>query len=219
MRRHAIIALASCGVLGLIPLCVAQTALPGEAGQTLSVQKSSPQLLAPSQPQPAETVTPPTVKPAPSPAPSAAPTEVKTEKYTTMRPPMPTTPVQESAPASSQQGDFSSPEKLMDWMSNYRSHKTPWRVPAAVHAMQDYGLFADEEKAWFCTGFIAGVLGSNPKDGPKLIPGMFPMPDKEQAVILRAIAYSGRPDWRELLESTSKLTPLRRPLIDDFLAG
>ena len=49
---------------------------------------------------------------------------------------------------------------------------------------------------------------------------MFPMPDKEQAVIIRAIAYSGRPDWRELLEkNSSKRTPLRRPLIDDFLAG
>ena len=63
------------------------------------------------------------------------------------------------------------------------------------------------------------MLGSNPEDGPKLIPGMFPMPDKEQAVIIRAIAYSGRPDWRELLEKTSPRTPLRRPLIDDFLAG
>ena len=107
----------------------------------------------------------------------------------------------------------------MDWISNYRKHKNPSRVPAAVHAMQDYGLFADEEKAWFCTGFIAGVLGSNPRDGPALDPRMFPMPDKEQAVIIRAIVYSGRPDWRELLEKNSSRMPLRRPLIDDFLAG
>jgi hypothetical protein len=63
------------------------------------------------------------------------------------------------------------------------------------------------------------VLGSNPKDGPGLIPRMFPMPDKEQAVIIRAIVYSGRPDWRELLEKNSARMPLRRPLIDDFLAG
>jgi len=117
------------------------------------------------------------------------------------------------------QGAFTSPERLMDWISNYRKHKNPSRVPAAVHAMQDFGLFADEEKAWFCTGFIAGVLGSNPKDGPALVPRMFPMPDKEQAVIIRAIAYSGRPDWRELLEKNSSRMPLRRPLIDDFLAG
>ncbi len=117
------------------------------------------------------------------------------------------------------QGAFSSPERLMDWISSYRKHRQPSRVPAAVHAMHEFGLFADEEKAWFCTGFIAGVLGSNPKDGPALVAKMFPMPDKEQAVIIRAIAYSGRPDWRELLEKSSPRMPLRRPLIDDFLDG
>jgi hypothetical protein len=85
--------------------------------------------------------------------------------------------------------------------------------------MYEFGLFSEEEKQWFCIGFIAGVLGNNPKDGPKLIAQMFPMPDKEQAVIIRAIAYSGRPDWRELLEKNSSRMPLRRPLIDDFLNG
>ena len=64
----------------------------------------------------------------------------------------------------------------------------------------DFGLFTDEEKAAFCTGFIAGVLGANPKDGPTLVAKMLPMPDKDQAVMIRAIAYSGRPDWRELLD-------------------
>ena len=107
----------------------------------------------------------------------------------------------------------------MDWITSYRKHPAPSRVPAAVHAMRDYGLFGDEEKEWFCIGFIAGVLGTNPKDGPNLIPRMFPMPDKEQAVIIRAIAYSERPDWRELLEKNSSRMPLRRPLIDDFLQG
>ena len=48
---------------------------------------------------------------------------------------------------------------------------------------------------------------------------MFPLPDKEQAVIIRAIVYSERPDWRELLEKNSSRMPLRRPLIDDFLQG
>ena len=60
-------------------------------------------------------------------------------------------------------GGFATPEQLMDWVSNYRKHRNPSRVPAAVKAMNSYGLFGDEEKAWFCTGFIAGVLGSNPK--------------------------------------------------------
>jgi hypothetical protein len=221
MRSHALIALASLGVVALTVPCGAQTAIPGEPQSVSVAKKSAPQLLAPSQPQPVEPVAP-AIQPAPSPPAQAtqavaAPTEVKTEAYTTMRPPVPTTAVGEAAPEP--QGAFTSPDRLMDWMSNYRNHKSPSRVPAAVHAMKDYGLLADEEKSWFCTGFIAGVFGSNPKDGPALIPRMFPMPDKEQAVIIRAIAYSGRPDWRDLLEKNSSRMPLRRPLIDDFLAG
>ena len=220
MRGHALTALASLGVVALTIPCAAQTAIPGEPQSVSVAKKPTPQLLAPSQPQPDEAVAA-AVSPATSPPPQAMPavappTEVKSETYATMRPPVPMTSVGQTPEP---QGAFSSPDRLMDWMSNYRNHKSPSRVPAAVHAMKDYGLFADEEKAWFCTGFIAGVLGSNPKDGPNLIPGMFPMPDKEQAVIIRAIAYSGRPDWRELLEKTSQRTPLRRPLIDDFLAG
>jgi hypothetical protein len=132
--------------------------------------------------------------------------------------PMTTTPIELQA-APEPQAAFSSAEKLLDWVTNYRKHPNPSRVPAAVHAMRDFGLFGDEDKEWFCIGFIAGVLGTTPKDGPALIPRMFPMPDKEQAVIIRAIAYSERPDWRDLLEKNSARMPLRRPLIDDFLQG
>jgi hypothetical protein len=218
MRNHVLLALACSGVLGLT--------LPAAAQNSVSVAKQpAPQLLAPAQdetnaptPQPA----PPAQAAAPAApvaaAPVAPPAEVPIERYTTMRPPIPTSAIAEQATPEPQDA-FASVDRLMDWISNYRKHKTPSRVPAAVHAMQDFGLFGDEEKAWFCTGFIAGVLGSNPKDGPGLIPRMFPLPDKEQAVIIRAIAYSGRPDWRELLEKNSSRMPLRRPLIDDFLAG
>jgi hypothetical protein len=217
MRSYALLALASCGVLGLT--------VPAAAQNSVSVAKQpSPQLLAPAQAQsatPAAQETPPSPPPSPPPA-AAAPVEVPIERYTTMRPPIPMSAAQDAAQEQSApepQGAFTSVDRLMDWISNYRKHKNPSRVPAAVHAMQDYGLFADEEKAWFCTGFIAGVLGSNPKDGPALVPRMFPMPDKEQAVIIRAIVYSGRPDWRELLEKNASRMPLRGPLIDDFLAG
>jgi hypothetical protein len=130
--------------------------------------------------------------------------------------------VEEAAPAPASpapQASFASPERLLEWMAAYRKKPDPRRVPGAVHAMREFGLFGDEERAWFCIGFIAGVLGNNPKDGPKLVAQMFPMPDKEQEVIIRAIAYSGRPDWREVLEKNSSRMPLRRPLIDDFLSG
>jgi hypothetical protein len=218
MRKHVLLALAATGAAAL--------ALPAAAQNSVSVAKQpTPQLLAPAQqqsPAPAPQAAPP-APPAEAPAAAAAPhqpAEVPIERYTTMRPPIPVTAESEQAPLEPQpQGAFPSVEKLMDWVTNYREHKNPQRVPAAVHAMYEFGLFGDEEKAWFCTGFIAGVLGSNPKDGPGLIPRMFPLPDKEQAVIIRAIAYSGRPDWRDLLEKNSSRMPLRRPLIDDFIAG
>jgi len=238
MRSCALIALASVTALALTLPCAAE-----EPARTSSVAKqTTPQLQVPSllAPPQAATPSPTRASPAPFAAPAssvqaaARPTEVKTETY--MRPPVPAVlapaiPVapQTAAPSPppdmtgdaqasrERDGGFTSPDQLMDWISNYRDHKEPWRVPGAVHAMNDFGLFGDEEKAWFCIGFIAGVLGSNPKDGPSLVPKMFPMPDKEQAIIIRAIVYSGRPDWRELLEKNSSRMPLRRPLIDDFL--
>ena len=222
LRCLAVIALATSGVIVL--------ALPAVAQNSVSVAKQpTPQLLAPSQPQPAAPATPTPsspspapqaqeTPPAPAPSAAAAPVEVPIERYTRLRPAIPVQAEDEQAMPQAQ-GGFTSADRLMDWISNYRKHKNPSRVPAAVHAMREYGLFGDEEKAWFCTGFIAGVLGSNPKDGPGMIPRMFPMPDKEQAVIIRAIVYSGRPDWRELLEKNAQRMPLRRPLIDDFLNG
>jgi hypothetical protein len=243
MRIVALIALACCSLLGSAIPCAAQTQdVPGTVSVPKQTAIQAPQRLAPAQEAPASSepsqaaTTPVQVEAA------LPPREVKIENYTTMRPPIPVQKVaappqapvvnvQPQAPQAAPmpapqpqalpqpQDAFTSADQLMDWISNYRDHKQPWRVPSAVHAMKDYGLFGDEEKAWFCTGFIAGVLGANPKDGPGMIPKMFPMPAKEQAVIIRAIAYSGRPDWRDLLEKNASLMPLRRPLIDDFLAG
>jgi hypothetical protein len=124
-----------------------------------------------------------------------------------------------AASAAEAQASFSSADRLLDWVRQYRAHPQPSRVPTAVHTMQSFGLFGDEEKEWFCIGWIAGVLGNSPKSGPAMIAQMLPLPDKEQEVIIRSIVYSGRPDWRDLLEQFSPRMPLRRPLIDDFLSG
>ena len=56
MRSHALIALASLGVVALTIPCAAQTAIPGEPQSVSVAKKPTPQLLAPSQPQPDEAV-------------------------------------------------------------------------------------------------------------------------------------------------------------------
>jgi hypothetical protein len=243
MRTATTLALAIIGVLVVVLPCAAQSLAVSEAPKSSSVSKSrsAPQRLGPPEATeedkaPREDLAPASLSPQ-----VVVPHEVVTqqikpeqaaprEAYAAPAQTMPThgpelqpayaTPLQAGPAAqSSLQSGFSSDQQLLKWISNYRDHPELWKVPSAVHAMVDYGLFTNEEQRWFCIGFIAGVLGTNPKDGPALVPRMFPMPPKEQEVVIRAIAYSGRPDWRDLLEKNSSRMPLRRPLIDDFLDG
>jgi hypothetical protein len=210
-------------VAGLSSPCAAQNATAeAEAARTSIVAKQSapePQRLAPAdvtsttaQPQ---RLAPPDLQP---PLALSRPIEpVRTAPAAPQQPAAPREPVPErtAAPLPA----FSTPDSLLEWVYNYRAHKAPSRVPAAVRSMRELGLFRDDEKAAFCTGFIAGVLGDNPKDGPRLVAKMLPMPDKDQAVLIRAIAYSGRPDWRDLLTKYKDRMPLRGPLIDSYLSG
>lgn len=116
-------------------------------------------------------------------------------------------------------GAFASPERVVAWVYAYRSRPQVWRIPAAVRAMKAHGLLKTQEKASLFIGFIAGVLGDNPRGARTLVAKMFPMPPKEQAVIIKAIAYSGHPRWQELLLDFSGRMPQRRALIDKFLSG
>ena len=245
MRTATTLALAAAGILATAAPCVAQSgavSITPKSSSAVSKNVRSPQRLSPPETpvvhsvgedkSAREDVAPAALSPQPSPQPLAAPQAVTSKRVTpdaiaprqsapqqafarpTLSPPASAAAAQ---PGSS--SGFTSAERLLDWVSNYRDHPEFWKVPAAVHAMRDYGLFKDEEQRWFCAGFIAGVLGTNPKDGPGLVPKMFPMPAKEQEVIIRSIAYSGHPDWEDLLTKNADKMPLRKPLIDDFISG
>ncbi|GAB4240752.1 MAG: hypothetical protein Kow0032_28580 [Methyloligellaceae bacterium] len=114
---------------------------------------------------------------------------------------------------------FESQEALLEWLYTYRKKPSSYRLPAAVHAMKRFGLLRDSEKADFFVGFIAGVLSKNPRDAYKLATRMFPMPPKEQAVIIRAVAYSGLPDWPEILEKLAPRMPHRQALLESHVMG
>ena len=238
MRIASIIGLAALGGFSLVEPCVAQSGDVSSAPKSSTVSKSSlapsrlsppalsdpgpssegtlPQTVVPAKPVRIQRVTPAAVAPQQG---LSAPIPTRPVSDAPAPSPQAATPPAQGAQQGVQHPDFASAERLLDWVSNYRDRPELWKVPAAVHAMRDHRLFQDEEQRWFCAGFIAGVLGTNPNDGPKLVPKMFPMPAKEQEVIIRAIAYSGRPDWRDLLEKYAAEMPLRRPLIDDFLNG
>ena len=50
-------------------------------------------------------------------------------------------------------------------------------------------------------------------------PVSFPCRPEDEWVIVRAIAYSGLPDWRNILRRVAPRMPARRVMIDSYLAG
>lgn len=114
---------------------------------------------------------------------------------------------------------FERSEQLLKWINEYRQAPAPDRLPEAVRAMGNLGLLRELENAGVYIGFTAGVLGTNPDKAELLVSRMFPMPPEDQVVIIRAIAYSGLPDWKVLLEKFVERMPARMVLLRKYLYG
>jgi hypothetical protein len=116
-------------------------------------------------------------------------------------------------------GEFSSMDAVAKWVANYRSNPEPARLPAAVRALSQFGVFKDPEGAGVYLGFIAGVLGANPEQAEALIARMLSITPVDQWVIVRAIAYSAHPDWQQWMRKFADQMPMRKTMIEHYLAG
>lgn len=114
---------------------------------------------------------------------------------------------------------FASAGEIASWMSTYREKPEPKRLAAAVHALSDLGQLSDQEAAGIYVGFMAGVLGANQLRAPKLVAAMFPLRTDEQVAVIKAIAYSGLPNWRQLLVAFSDKLGDRQVLVDRYMTG
>src|ERR1700760_4121137 len=108
---------------------------------------------------------------------------------------------------------------VQQWIYNYRARPDYGHVPAAVRVLFHAQTFKDPENAGIYLGFIAGAIGSNPARAEQLVTGLFPVPPEDEWVIVRAIAYSGLPDWRNLLRKVAPKMPGRQMMIDAYLNG
>jgi hypothetical protein len=124
-----------------------------------------------------------------------------------------------AAPEAQAKGAFLSRAAVISWADGYRHKPEPARLPAAVRALSQSGALRDPENAGFHVGFIAGVLGANPERAEALVSRMLPLPDADQWVVVRAIAYSGLPEWKRLLRRIAPRLPARQAMIDQYLAG
>src|SRR5215213_2983022 len=104
-------------------------------------------------------------------------------------------------------------EVILGWINQYRHNPEPDKVPLAVRGMSRLGLLTDTEGAGVYVGFLAGVIASNPNKTDDQIAKMFPLSTDHHWAIVRAIAYSGRADWRTMLQRHAERMPSRRVMI------
>ena len=115
--------------------------------------------------------------------------------------------------------DQPSKENILGWINTYRVHPDPERVPAAVRGMSRLGLITDPEGSGVYVGFLAGVIASNPDRADELVAKIFPISSEHHWAVVRAIAYSGHPNWRILMQSVSGRMPNRSVMMDRYLTG
>jgi hypothetical protein len=129
---------------------------------------------------------------------------------------VPVTPVIAALPGDS---GFGSADAITRWIGVYRAKPDPGRMPAAARALSQMGAFKDTENSGAYVGFIAGVIGANPARADELVGKLLSIPVADQWVVIRAIAYSGLPNWKDLLRKFAERMPARKVMIDKYLSG
>ncbi len=105
-------------------------------------------------------------------------------------------------------------------MDGHLSPQAGGRARAAgLSQAEQAHAFAHPEAAGFHVGFLAGVLGADPRKADDLIAKLLVLPAADQWVLVRAIAYSGLPDWKGTLKKFKPRLNARAAMIDEYLTG
>ena len=112
-----------------------------------------------------------------------------------------------------------STDMILKWINDYRHRPDPERLPMVVKALSGLQAFKDSETCGAYIGFIAGVLGANPTRAPRLLNAMLSIAPSDRWVLVRAVAYSGLPNWKDMLVSVGDRMPERHEMINRYLEG
>ncbi len=121
------------------------------------------------------------------------------------------------AEAGSPKHDFTTQQDVLRWVNGYRNRPEPLHVPAAFRALSQQGALRDPEVSGTYAGFLAGVISANPAEAENLLAKTLPLPPEDQWVIIRAIAYSGLPDWKYLMQRFYVRMPSRGVMIESYV--
>lgn len=123
------------------------------------------------------------------------------------------------AAAAPRAPDITSNETALHWMSAYRAKPEPMQAPAVVRALSRIGTLHDPERCNAFVGFLAGVLGANPDKAEKLIAQSLDIRSEDRWIVVRALAYSGLPNWKTLMREFADRMPEQRVMIDKYVNG
>jgi hypothetical protein len=110
-------------------------------------------------------------------------------------------------------------DAILKWINSYRHKPDPEGLPVVVHSLSAMQAFKNAESSGPYIGFIAGVLDGNPALAENLIAKILSIDPADHWVLVRAIAYSGLPDWQDLLATFVDRMPTRREMINKYLDG
>ena len=114
---------------------------------------------------------------------------------------------------------LNSTDAMLKWINAYRGKPEPDALPLLVRGLSEMQAFKDPESCGAYIGFIAGVLGANPERATALIEKMLAIQPADHWVLVRAIAYSGLPNWKVLLLRYAGRMATRSGMIDRYVGG
>ena len=115
--------------------------------------------------------------------------------------------------------DLTSTAAVLNWISSYRNHPAPKDVPVAMQALSRLGGLEHPENSGVYVGFLAGVLAANAEKTEWLVSQCLRMRAQDRWFVVRAIAYSGLPEWRPMLRQVGARAPRYDVLSEKYLDG
>jgi hypothetical protein len=116
--------------------------------------------------------------------------------------------------------ELASREDVLRWIDGYRARPDQASVRIAMKVLSERGALRDSEAAGVYAGFLAGILGSHPGEADRIVAqALSVLPGEDHWIVVRAIAYSGLPDWKALLRKFAARMPSRAVMIEKYLDG
>lgn len=128
-------------------------------------------------------------------------------------------PAPAAAAAASKESDAFSVSVALRWINSFRHNPDLKKVPALIQALSKNDVIKDPESAGVWLGFLAGVLRSHPHEARALANDILPLPFEHQWFLIKAVAYSDVPGWKDILRELSPRLGERQPMIERYVTG